>query len=94
MLSWLEQHMLPCAYKNLFGMDCPACGAQRSFIQLLKGNIAESLIIYPPLIPVITVIILALLYFSNNRLVTGRFLRAYSVAVLILVAINYLVKMF
>jgi hypothetical protein len=45
--------MLPCAYKSIFGIDCPGCGFQRAFIALLKGNIGESLHLYPAVIPIL-----------------------------------------
>lgn len=58
---WLESHMLTCFYKQTFGIDCPGCGMQRSFIELLKGNLLVSLQLYPALIPVmITLCITAL----------------------------------
>ena len=53
LIHWLEQHQLPCIYQKVLGIPCPACGLQRSFIELLKGDIIESLTIYPPLIPVL-----------------------------------------
>lgn len=53
MIEWLESHMLTCYYKKHFGMECMGCGIQRSFIALLKGNIYESFLLYPALIPLI-----------------------------------------
>jgi hypothetical protein len=50
--DWLEKHSLPCFYKAITGMDCPGCGAQRAFIELIRGNIHESLKLYPALIPI------------------------------------------
>lgn len=59
MLSyWLEHHMLPCPVKSLFGVDCPGCGMQRSFIELIRGNIGDSFLLYPALIPVMLMMIL------------------------------------
>ncbi|HMK04109.1 MAG TPA: DUF2752 domain-containing protein [Ferruginibacter sp.] len=50
---WLEQHVLPCFFKSHFHVDCPGCGFQRSGIALLKGDIANSFIYYPALIPML-----------------------------------------
>lgn len=50
-VDWLERHTLPCFYKKYLGIECPGCGMQRAFIELLKGNIIESLKIYPALLP-------------------------------------------
>jgi hypothetical protein len=45
--------MLTCPYKAMAGIDCPGCGMQRSFIELLKGNFSNSLHLYPALLPVL-----------------------------------------
>jgi hypothetical protein len=55
LISWLETHSMPCLYKKWFGMDCPGCGFQRSFILLLKGNFSDSFHLYPALIPFLMV---------------------------------------
>lgn len=49
--------MQACFYKKYFGIDCPGCGMQRSFIELLKGNFIESFKLYPALFPIILMII-------------------------------------
>ena len=51
MIEWFEHHMLSCFFKSHFGIECPGCGMQRSFIALLKGNIIESLQYHAALIP-------------------------------------------
>ncbi len=45
--------MMTCPYKALTDVDCPGCGMQRSFIELLKGDLMSSLHLYPALLPVI-----------------------------------------
>lgn len=50
---WLQNHLLPCPLKYLTGIDCPGCGFQRSVIALLKGNLKESLHLYPAAVPFI-----------------------------------------
>jgi hypothetical protein len=51
-VHWLQDHMLTCPSKKLFGISCPGCGMQRAFIELLQGNVMESLRLYPALIPI------------------------------------------
>lgn len=55
--NWLEQNSRPCFYKENFGFDCFGCGIQRSFIELLRGNVWESIKQYPALIPLIILFI-------------------------------------
>ena len=47
--SW----MLPCFTKQMIGMDCPGCGIQRSISLFLHGDIKESFLMYPALLPII-----------------------------------------
>ena len=42
---------IPCFFKHYFGIECPGCGFQRSLWALLQGDLAESLRLYPALIP-------------------------------------------
>jgi hypothetical protein len=48
-----ERHMLPCFSKQVFGLDCPGCGLQRSIALLLKGEFADSFFMYPGLLPMV-----------------------------------------
>ncbi len=61
MINWLEHHLLPCFFKSHFGIECPGCGMQRSFISLLKGNFFESLNYHAAIIPLIIAIILLII---------------------------------
>lgn len=61
-VEWLERNMLPCFYKTYLGIECPACGMQRSFVELLKGNTTESLQIYPALLPTLFLIVYLILH--------------------------------
>ena len=58
-IVWLESHQQTCFYKKYLGVECPGCGMQRSFLELLKGNFIESLVLFPALIP--TMILIAFL---------------------------------
>lgn len=53
MIDWLENNLLSCFFKSHFGIECPGCGMQRSFIALLRGNIEESINYHAALIPFI-----------------------------------------
>ncbi|MFI5129736.1 MAG: DUF2752 domain-containing protein [Chitinophagales bacterium] len=85
--------MLPCAYKSLLGIDCPFCGAQRSLLFLLKGNIGDSLLMYPPLVPVFFCAILFSIHLVNKKIISGRSIRLVSAIVLGIIMINYGVKL-
>ncbi len=52
-ITWLENHQLPCMFKAVTHVDCPGCGIQRSFVLLIRGEITASFLMYPALIPIL-----------------------------------------
>jgi hypothetical protein len=89
-ISWLESHVGTCAFREHTGIDCPGCGLQRSIIALLKGDVIESILLFPALLPLVTMFaflgihlvlrikhgafILKILYISNAFLILGNFI--------------------
>ena len=62
MVSWLESHQLPCLFRQVTHIDCPGCGFQRSLILLLQGNVVDSFIMYPALMPIMLLFAMLLLH--------------------------------
>ncbi|MES2554896.1 MAG: DUF2752 domain-containing protein [Bacteroidota bacterium] len=54
--------MIPCSWKETFGVECPACGTQRSFFALLQGDLIESLSLFPALLPFMALIVIAVIH--------------------------------
>jgi hypothetical protein len=52
-IHWLQNHLIPCPFKYLTGIDCPGCGFQRSLMALFQGDIQKSFALYPPAIPLL-----------------------------------------
>jgi hypothetical protein len=52
-INWLQNHLIPCPFKYVTGIDCPGCGFQRSVVALVQGNLYKSLMLYPATIPLI-----------------------------------------
>lgn len=94
LIEWLEQHQIPCVYQKLLGVPCPACGLQRSFIELLKGNIAESFMIYPPLLPVMILFLVLCLHLVFRFRRGGQWLKILSVLTGTIMIINYFFVIF
>lgn len=92
MMTWLQKHMLPCAYKYFFGIDCPICGSQRSLLLLMQGNFIESFKMYPPLIFLLLLVFFAVVYLIFPTIIKAKFLKQYAVVVLIIIAVNYTCK--
>jgi len=78
--------MLPCLFKQITGVDCPGCGAQRSFDLLIHGQLIESFKLYPALVPLIILLISFLfdLFFKQkNKSNTTWYLAIFSMSMVI-----------
>jgi hypothetical protein len=93
-VHWLENHMMPCPYKQHLGVDCPGCGMQRSIIELLKGNLWESIVTYPPLIPMAIMIIYLFLHLIFKFKRGAQIVKYMFIFVAIIITINYISKFF
>lgn len=58
----MEEFMLPCLNKQLFGLDCLGCGAQRALALVFRGEFVAALKMFPA----IYTILLLLLFLITN----------------------------
>ena len=56
----VAHYMLPCFYKQVFGISCPLCGCQRAIMLLCQGAWMESIKMFPPLFPLVITLLLVL----------------------------------
>jgi hypothetical protein len=43
----LEDYMIPCMNKKLFGVECLGCGTQRALLLVLKGDFVAAFHMFP-----------------------------------------------
>lgn len=91
-LDWLEHHLLPCPTKYFFGVECPGCGMQRAIIELLRGNLVESIKLYPPLIPMLLMLVVLIINLKVNSVVWQKVLKIFFIANVAIILINYIFK--
>ena len=46
-MTLIEEYMLPCLNKTLFGLECTGCGAQRAVAFLFQGEFIKAFYMYP-----------------------------------------------
>ena len=67
-ISFLEDHLLSCQWKDTLGVECLGCGLQRSFIHLLKGEFTDAFFVYPAVYTLIGMLIFFGLHAKFNFL--------------------------
>lgn len=83
----MEEYMLPCMNKKLFGMECPGCGTQRSVALLTQGEFWEAFKMFPAIYTLIPLLLLLILHFVDKS-------RNYSKLIIIFAIGNALVMFF
>ena len=73
-------------------MDCPGCGLQRSFMAILKGDWAESLRLYPALVPILILLAYACLHFKFKFKRGAKTILIMQIVVASLVSVHYIYK--
>lgn len=93
-LDWFRQHLLACPFKYITGIDCPGCGLQRSFLELLRGNVRESFFLYPALFPII-ILVIFLTFHLKFRIPNGsKILMGLIIFSSLTIVISYILKQF
>ena len=91
--SDLDNYMLPCLNKKLFGVECPGCGIQRSVALLLEGDFTGAFKMYPAIYS----LILLFIFLVFNLFIRFKF--DYKIKIILItvnisiIIISYFIKM-
>ena len=85
--------MLPCLFKQTFHMDCPGCGIQRSAAALLKGEWAESFLLYPALVPILGLAVITILHLTFRLKHGASIIKFLQIGIGIIIAVFYIYKL-
>jgi len=91
-IEWLENHQQACMYKKYLGIDCPGCGMQRAIVELLRGNIWESIMLYPALLPTVFLFIFLILHLIFKFKKGALILKISFIFTISIVVINFIIK--
>lgn len=93
-VHWLEHNLLSCPIKQNFGIDCPGCGIQRSFVALMKGDVVESLKFYPATVPILLLVVFTGIHLKFDLKNGAFFIKLLYIAITLIIVINYTYKIF
>lgn len=84
--------MLPCPSVKYFHVQCPGCGLQRGFVALLKGDIINSIQLYPALIPLLLLLSIGLLQVKYKFVYGKKIILILQITTVFLVCVHFLYK--
>jgi hypothetical protein len=91
--NWLESIQQPCFYVKFLGTECPGCGTQRAFIELLRGNVINSIAIFPALIPSLILIALLAVHLVFKLRHGALYIKILFIINVIIMVLNYIYKL-
>lgn len=90
----IEDFMLPCLNKKLFGVECMGCGMQRSVLLLFKGEFTEAFFMYPPIFSLILLLALIVLNTFKNFRYASKIITILAIANGLIIVGNFVFKTF
>ncbi len=94
LLSFLEENMLSCQWKQQLDVECSGCGMQRSIIHLLKGEFSEAFYMYPAIYTLIIMFVFLGLHLKFDFKKGHKILLYLFITNLVLMLSNYFFKIF
>jgi hypothetical protein len=53
----MEEFMLPCLNKSLFGVECFGCGGQRALLLVFQAEFSKAFFMYPAIYPILLLLV-------------------------------------
>lgn len=90
----MEEYMLPCTSKQLFGIECMGCGTQRAIALLLKGEFVKAFQVYPAIYTFILLFSLILLHLIDKNRNYTRFITIIAILNAFIMVVSYFYKLY
>ncbi len=88
----LENHLLPCLSKTLFGFECLGCGLQRSFVFLIQGEFWNAFKMYPAIYTLFAFVIFVIFNWLHKVENAKKIISKLAYLNLIVIILNYFLK--
>jgi hypothetical protein len=89
----LQNYLLPCLNKKLFGIDCPGCGTQRALVQVCEGNFVGAFHQFPAIYTTMLFFGFLALHFLDKSRRYDRIVIGLAIANTAIMAVSYFIKM-
>jgi hypothetical protein len=90
----VEDYMLPCLNKRLFGVDCLGCGMQRSLLFIAKGEFIAAFKMYPAIYTILLFFILVAYNFFFKKKINSKIIYSLAILNIIIIIISYIYKIY
>jgi hypothetical protein len=92
-IEWLGSHMGTCTFHEQTGVACPGCGFQRALVALLEGDLLQSFMLFPALLPLAAMFIFLGIHLSLNFRHGALILKIMYITNASIIILNFLIKL-
>lgn len=92
-MSSLEDFMIPCLNKQIFGFDCMGCGLQRSLSLIFHGEFVAAFYMYPAIYTLLILFLYIIINSFNNFKNANKIILTLVIINAILIVGNFLLKL-
>ena len=89
----MEVYMLPCLFKQTFGIDCIGCGIQRSIALLLKGQFENAFYMFPAIYTTLLFFLSIALFIVDKKHNYQKIVISLAIVNAVIMIISYVYKM-
>lgn len=89
----ITNYMLPCLNKQMFGLECPGCGVQRSVALVSQGKLIDGFLMYPAVYTLTLLGIVILISFFYKFKHSTKIISILAIVSIILILTNFIYKL-
>ncbi len=89
----MEEFMIPCLSKKLFGIECLGCGTQRSLLLIFKGQFVNAFFMFPAIYTTILLFIILGLHIFDKSRSYSKYVKSLAIINATIMIISYAYKM-
>jgi hypothetical protein len=93
-MSSLNDYMLPCLNKKLFGFECMGCGFQRSLSLIIHGDFVSAFYMYPAVYTLILLFGIIAMNTIKNFKYANRIILILAIVNGLIIITNFIIKSF
>ncbi|WP_294324768.1 DUF2752 domain-containing protein [uncultured Chryseobacterium sp.] len=88
----IEDFMLPCPIKKIFGVECFGCGTQRAIVMVFEGRFTEAFHMFPAVYTLLLFFTTVVLNFVDKKRNYGNVLVILAVLNAVIMVVSYFYK--
>ena len=85
----LEEYMLPCLSKSLFGIECFGCGIQRAVVLVFQGEFAAAWKLFPAVYPLFFFMAFLAIDFFDKKKSYGNYIITSAIVMTVTMVVSY-----